>query len=145
MAHPLLVVRNAASTLFAGALQRLPVKDVKVMVIRSKWYKAPATFAQKPDWKELGHPLDRMGDPVEEILAHENEVCPDQISDTSSSTSYTSLVTSIAPQHIVHIQRPGTKRWVEKMRKIVDRKIGYDEEVSNDKQIKLYRKEKIAV
>ncbi|ESK84023.1 hypothetical protein Moror_11526 [Moniliophthora roreri MCA 2997] len=68
-AHPFLVVRNAASTLFAAALRRLPVKDVKVMVIRSKWYKAPPTFAQKPDWKELGHPLDRVGDPVEEILA----------------------------------------------------------------------------
>ncbi|ESK88252.1 hypothetical protein Moror_5482 [Moniliophthora roreri MCA 2997] len=142
-AHPFLVVSNAAATLFAAVLRRSPVEDIKVMVIQNKWYKAPLSFAQKPNWKELGHPLDKHSDPVEEILAHKkDESCPDLISDTSSLSSHTSLSTSMASQHLAWTQNPGTKRWVKKMKKIVERSIGYEEEVSNDKQTKSYRREK---
>ncbi|ESK84017.1 hypothetical protein Moror_11520 [Moniliophthora roreri MCA 2997] len=142
-ANPFLVVSNAGFALIKAAFRRHPVPEVKIMEIRHQWRTAPLSFAQKPDWKELGHPLDRLGDPVEEILARkEVEPCPDLVPDTSSSSSYTSLATSMASQHLAWIQNPGTKRWVKKMRKIIDRNIGYEEEVSNDKQIKLYRKEK---
>ncbi|EEB94725.1 hypothetical protein MPER_06415 [Moniliophthora perniciosa FA553] len=100
--------------------------EAKVFEIRHEWRTAPLSFAQKPDWKELGHPLDRLGDPVEEILAHkEVEPCPDLVPDTSSSSSsslsYTGLATVTTSQHLAWIQKPGTKRWVKQMRKIIDR------------------------
>ncbi|ESK87176.1 hypothetical protein Moror_10918 [Moniliophthora roreri MCA 2997] len=142
--HPFLVVTNATLALVKVALRCQPIPEVKILEIRRQWWLVPSNFAQKPDWKELGHPLDRLGDPVEEILAHkEVESCPDLVPDTSSSSSsYTSLATSTASQHLAWIQNPGTKRWVKKARKIIDRNIGYEEEVLNDKQIKSYRKEK---
>ncbi|KAK7026843.1 hypothetical protein VNI00_015385 [Paramarasmius palmivorus] len=145
-----LVINNAARILFDQIVMRgRPSKgltECKMMTMFARWQSAPPTFACKPDWRALAHPLDRTDDPIKDILnPKEDFPVPDLILDTSSSTTDTTLDTEIVLKLWPRIKpEPETDRWVGWMKNIIDHKLPFANEVVNDddKRVRSYAKEK---
>ncbi|KAK7037296.1 hypothetical protein VNI00_011287 [Paramarasmius palmivorus] len=143
----LLILSNTARTLFnqfawrGSPCQR--IAEYKVLFLQRQWRMPPSTFEAKPDWQALTHPFDRTHDIVADLLdPKKDEPVPELIPDTSSSSSESSLDTELALHPEEWIQNPGTTRWARRIKKIIGRNLPFEEEVTNDKQLKSYAKEK---
>ncbi|KAK7019768.1 hypothetical protein VNI00_017934 [Paramarasmius palmivorus] len=145
-----LVITNSIRTIYEQIdLKGRPTTDLveaKMMFMLSRWYSAPSSFARKPDWQALAHPLDQTDDPIKDILTPKEDLpVPDLIPDTSSSTTDTTLDTEIVLKLWPRINpKPETDRWVGWMKNIIDHKLPFADEVVNDddKRVRSYAKEK---
>ncbi|KAK7026839.1 hypothetical protein VNI00_015381 [Paramarasmius palmivorus] len=145
-----LMITNAIRTIHNQIdLKRGTTNDLveaKMMAMLAWWHSVPRTFARKPDWQALAHPLDRTDDPIKDILTPKEDLpVPDLIPDTSSSTTDTTLDTEIVLKLWPRIKpKPETDRWVGWMKNIIDHKLPFADEVVNDddKRVRSYAKEK---
>ncbi|KAK7017519.1 hypothetical protein VNI00_018598 [Paramarasmius palmivorus] len=144
-----LVISHPARTLYDQVVRRRcpwnGLVESKLVVIYTHWRTAPPTFARKPDWQKMAHPLDRTDDPIKDILVPKADLLPDLIPDTSSSTTDSTLDTEIVLKLWPRIKpKPETDRWVGWMRNIIDHKLPFADEVVNDKdkRVRSYAKEK---
>ncbi|KAK7017522.1 hypothetical protein VNI00_018601 [Paramarasmius palmivorus] len=149
-ASVILVINYSARILYNQvALKGRPWKGLvesKMSVMFTHWGTAPPTFARKPNWQRMAHPLDRTDDPVKDILVPKADLpVPDLVSDTSSSTTDSTLDTETVLRLWPRIKpKPETDRWVGWMRNIIDHKLPFADEVVNDedKRVRSYAKEK---
>ncbi|KAK7037275.1 hypothetical protein VNI00_011266 [Paramarasmius palmivorus] len=140
----LLVLSNAARTLHDQIVEPFQnILEVGVLDISGQWYAPPATFAQKPNWQDLTHPFERTHNPIRDILDPQEEgPVPDLTPDIFSSTLESSLDTELALHPTEWLQNPGIKRWTRWTKKIIDRNLPFEEEVTNDKQLESSAKER---
>ncbi|KAK7026845.1 hypothetical protein VNI00_015387 [Paramarasmius palmivorus] len=145
-----LVISHSARTLYDQVVRRRcpwnGLVESKLVVMFTHWRTAPPTFARKPDWQKMAHPLDRTDDPIKDILVPKADLpVPDLIPDTSSSTTDSTLNTEIVLKLWPRIKpKPETDRWVGWMKNIIDHKLPFADEVVNDddKRVRSYAKEK---
>ncbi|KAK7018047.1 hypothetical protein VNI00_018420 [Paramarasmius palmivorus] len=124
-ASPLLFLSNTARTLF------------EQVACKASPYQSIA------EAKALTHPFDRTRDLVADLLdPKKEEPVPELVPDTSSSSSESSLDTESALHPEEWIQNPGPTRWARRIKKIIGRKLPFEQDVTNDKQQESYAKEK---
>ncbi|KAK7054421.1 hypothetical protein VNI00_003619 [Paramarasmius palmivorus] len=139
----LLILCNAARNLFNKLAFPLRSNlEGEVLGLLIAWIAPPTEFSSKPDWQELTHPFERTSDLIKDLFDPKEDSVPDLIPDTGSSLSESSLATELALHPEEWIQNPGTTRWARRIKKIIGRNLPFEQEVTNDKQVVSYAKEK---